>query len=456
MTTDPLAPAANAVEIAAAVAAGEVSAGAVVGAALARIAGEGARINAFTEVTSEQAVSDGDTRPLAGVPFAVKNLFDVEGLVTLAGSRVLADRPPAGADAAAVAALRSAGAILTGTTNMDEFAFGFTTENHHYGTTRNPHDLSRIAGGSSGGSAAAVAAGLVPVSLGTDTNGSVRVPASFCGVFGLKPTYGRLSRRGVQLFSTSLDHVGPFARSVADLCLVYNTLQGRDPEDPKQSPANPEPVALDTVPAADSLRIAVLGGHFRDYASETARQAVAMAADALGAKAEVVAPLAAAARAASAIITYAEAGDLHIDWVRHHRRRLDPLIRDRLTAAALTPAAWYVRAQRVRTAWRQQLQDLFRDHDVLLAPATPDVAHAIGSETIELNGETLPARAAVGLLTQPLTLAGLPIAVAPVWPGGPLPIGVQIIAPPWREDLVLGVAAQLEKAGVARAPVAKP
>jgi AtzE family amidohydrolase len=390
------------------------------------------------------------------VPFSVKNLFDVEGLVTLAGSRVLADRPPAGADAAAVAALRGAGAVLTGTTNMDEFAFGFTTENHHYGPARNPHDVTRIAGGSSGGSAAAVAAGLVPISLGTDTNGSVRVPASFCGVFGLKPTYGRLSRRGVQLFSTSLDHVGPFARSVADLSLVYNALQGRDPEDPKQSPANPEPVALDTTPATDDLRIAVLGGHFRDHASQTARAAVAMAADALGAQTEVVAPLAAAARAAAAIITYAEAGDLHIDWVRHHRSRLDPLIRDRLTAAALTPAAWYVRAQRVRTAWRQQLQDLFRDCDVLLAPATPDVAHAIGTETIELNGETLPARAAVGLLTQPLTLAGLPIAVAPVWPGGPLPIGVQIIAPPWREDLVLGVAAQLEQAGVARAPVANP
>ena len=131
------------------------------------------------------------------------------------------------------------------------------------------------------------------------------------------------------------------------------------------------------------------------------------------------------------------------------------MIRDRLTAAALTPAAWYIRAQRVRTAWRHQLQALFRDHDVLLAPATPDVAQAIGTETTVVNGETLPARAAVGLLTQPLTLAGLPIAVVPVWPGGALPIGVQIIAPPWREDLVLAVAAQLEKAGVARAPVAK-
>jgi len=153
--------------------------------------------------------------PLAGVPYAVKNLFDVQGLTTLAGSRINRDRPPAKQDAVLVARMRAAGAVLLGALNMDEYAYGFTTENTHYGPTRNPHDPSRTAGGSSGGSAAAVAAGLVPIALGSDTNGSIRVPSSLCGIFGLKPTYGRLSRSGTYPFVASLDHLGPFARSAA-------------------------------------------------------------------------------------------------------------------------------------------------------------------------------------------------------------------------------------------------
>ena len=161
-----------------------------------------------------------DPGPLAGVPFAVKNLFDVAGVTTLAGSRINRERPPAERDAAAVAALRRAGAVLVGCLNMDEYAFGFTTENAHYGPTHNPHDPTRIAGGSSGGSAAAVAAGLVPLSLGSDTNGSIRVPASLCGVFGLQPTYGRVSRAGVVLFAGSLARAtgssAPSARGPSD------------------------------------------------------------------------------------------------------------------------------------------------------------------------------------------------------------------------------------------------
>jgi aspartyl-tRNA(Asn)/glutamyl-tRNA(Gln) amidotransferase subunit A len=167
--------------------------------------------------------------PLAGVPYAVKNLFDVAGHTTLAGAELFSQRPAAAADSWAVRQLRSAGGLLTGMVNMDAYAYGFTTENSHYGATRNPHDLARIAGGSSGGSAAAVAAGLVHFSLGTDTNGSIRVPASLCGIFGLKPTFGRLSRSGSHPFVASLDHIGPFARRVSDLASVYDALQGRDP-----------------------------------------------------------------------------------------------------------------------------------------------------------------------------------------------------------------------------------
>src|SRR5512138_63716 len=194
--------------IADAVRAGNVRAHDVVSNALDRIAQRNAALNAFTHVLQEQALADAeaidrrvasaqDPGPLAGVPFAAKNLFDIAGITTLAGSKIHANRPAAARDATAVARLRAAGAILVGALNMDEYAYGFTTENTHYGATRNPHDLSRIAGGSSGGSAAAVAGGLVPLALGTDTNGSIRVPAALCGVFALKPTFGRVSRAGV-------------------------------------------------------------------------------------------------------------------------------------------------------------------------------------------------------------------------------------------------------------------
>ena len=232
----------------------KTSAGDVVTAALGRIAARNPAINAFTRVLGDEALGAAkrideavamgrDPGPLAGVPFAVKNLFDVAGVVTLAGSKIHADRPPAARDATAVARLRAAGAVLVGALNMDEYAYGFTTENSHYGPTRNPRDLTRVAGGSSGGSAAAVAAGMVPLTLGSDTNGSIRVPAALCGVFGLKPTYGRLSRTGAVLFASSFDHIGPFARSTRDLALAFDVLQGPDATDPVCSARPAEPCA---------------------------------------------------------------------------------------------------------------------------------------------------------------------------------------------------------------------
>src|SRR5208283_1501965 len=182
--------------------------------------------------------------PLAGAPFAVKNLYDIEGLPTRAGSKINRDRAPAGADATLVARLEAAGGVLVGALNMGEYAYDFTGQNAHYGPSRNPHDLGHMTGGSSGGSAAAVAGGLVPIALGSDTNGSIRVPSSFCGVFGLKPTYGRLSRAGAFPFVSSLDHLGPFARSVADLALTYDAMLGRDPTDPAQADVAPMPSTI--------------------------------------------------------------------------------------------------------------------------------------------------------------------------------------------------------------------
>jgi AtzE family amidohydrolase len=283
---------AGAREIAAAVRAGEISAVAVTEAALARITARNPALNCFTAVTAERALANAravdarraggiDPGPLAGVPFAVKNLFDLQGVVTLAGSRIDAERPPAAADARIVQLLIAAGAVPVGALNMDEYAYGFTTENTHYGPTRNPHDLTRIAGGSSGGSAAAVAGGLVPLSLGSDTNGSIRVPASLCGIVGLKPTYGRLSRSGARLFAASLDHVGPFARSVADLAAAYDIMQGPDPDDPACATRPSEPATPEIGRGAEGLRIATLGGHFA--ATGRAAAVVADAARALGA-----------------------------------------------------------------------------------------------------------------------------------------------------------------------------
>lgn len=444
---------ATAAEIAEAVASGDVTATEVVEAAHARILTAQPLLNAFTNIIPERAravAADIDRRiaageevgPLAGVPFAVKDLYDLEGEVTPAGSQVLRDRGPAAADADAVARLVSAGAVPLGALSMDEFAFGFTTENTHYGPARNPHDPTRTPGGSSGGSAAAVAGGLVPITLGTDTNGSIRVPASLCGVFGLKPTYGAIGRRGMQLFSDSLDHVGAFARSVADLRTIFAALA----DSPLTGPGLPP-----------TPRVGVLGGWFADNADSVASAAVSEVASALDSKGTVELDLAEAAHAAASVITYAEAGELHLDRIRSERHRFDPVVRHRLVAAALLPADWYVRAQRVRAVWIRQLVAQFEHYDLLVAPATPFVAPVIGTETVVVNGRELPARPAVGWLTQPLTPTGVPIGVAPVWPeGGDLPIGVQILAPHHHEAWVLDALQRLESAGVASSPVAAP
>ncbi|MDU6835101.1 MAG: amidase family protein, partial [Bradyrhizobium sp.] len=223
--------------IAAAVATRKLSAKEATEAALSRIAARDGVLNAFTDVTAERArakaaeidaaiAAGKSVGPLAGVPFAVKNLFDVEGLPTRAGSKINRDRAPAARDATLIARMEAAGAVLVGALNMGEYAYDFTGENVHDGPSRNPHDPTRMSGGSSGGSGSAVGGGLVPIALGSDTNGSIRVPSSFCGIFGLKPTYGRLSRARSFPFVMSLDHLGPFARSVEDLALAYDAMQG--------------------------------------------------------------------------------------------------------------------------------------------------------------------------------------------------------------------------------------
>ncbi|MCP2517095.1 AtzE family amidohydrolase [Achromobacter mucicolens] len=452
-------------DIARQVRSGERSAVAVLDATLARVRERDPRYNCFTALTESRARQEalaidarrarGDTLPpLAGVPYAVKNLFDVADEVTLAGGRVNASNAPASRDAMLVARMREAGAVLIGALNMDEHAYGFTTENTHYGACRNPHDTARIAGGSSGGSAAAVAGGLVPLTLGSDTNGSIRVPASLCGVFGLKPTFGRLPRTGSFPFVGSLDHLGPFAASVSDLAAAYDALQGPDEADVAcaQRPATPALPALSE--GAGALRVGVLGGYFSEWAGPQARRAVEIAARALGATDEVDFAAAAQARAAAFVITAAEGGALHRRRLVTHYDYYEPHSRDRLVAGSLVPAAWVQQAQRVRHRAYLEALALFEHYDVLIAPATPVSATPIGADWLTLAGKQLPARASMGLLTQPISAIGLPVCTAPTWPeldeDGHLPLGVQLIAAPWREIDCLRAAHALEQAGAAR------
>ena len=453
-------------DIADAVAARRLTACEVVDAALARITAINPLVGAFTTVTADRArakaaaVDDAiragrAAGPLAGVPFGVKNLFDLQGIATVAGSKINRDDPPAGRDATLIERLEAAGAICVGALNMGEYAYDFTGENVHDGPSRNPHDLSRMSGGSSGGSGSAVAAGLVPLALGSDTNGSIRVPASLCGLFGLKPTYGRLSRARTFPFVASLDHLGPLARSVRDLALSYDVMQGPDDADPALAERPPEPTLPGLVQGIGGLRIAVASGYFEGSGEPEAFEAVRRCSEALGTTRRVDLPESHRARAAAYLITTSEGAALHLDRLRERAADFDPATRDRLLAGAMVPAAWVAQAQKFRRWYRDAVARVFTDVDILLAPATPCRAPAIGQSTMSVGGRTLPVRANLGLYTQPISFIGLPVAAVPVWTEGePLPVGVQVIGAPWREDLVLRVAGYLENTGVARAPVA--
>jgi len=451
--------------IAAAVRAGKIAARAVAEAALAHIAAKDCVVNAFTDVTRERALAEADAvdaaraagrdpGPLAGVPYAVKNLVDIAGLPTRAGSRINRERPSAVRDGAVVLRMKAAGAVLLGALNMGEYAYDFTGENAHDGPSRNPRDPGRMSGGSSGGSGAAVAAGFVPLAVGSDTNGSIRVPSSLCGIFGLKPTFGRVSRAGSFPFVASLDHLGPLARSVRDLAIAYDAMQGHDSADPVSANRHAEPAAPAIEQGATGLRIAVAAGYFERGGAPEAHQAVEVAAASLGVSRRIAIPEAHRARAAAYVITASEGGALHRERLAARAADFDPATRDRFIAGALIPAAWYVQAQRFRRWYRARVLELFREVHVLLAPATPVTAPALGQAVMTLGGTEIPVRANLGLFTQPISFIGLPAAVAPLPRPGGLPIGIQIIAAPWCEADALRVAYELERRGVARAPAA--
>jgi aspartyl-tRNA(Asn)/glutamyl-tRNA(Gln) amidotransferase subunit A len=384
------------------------------------------RARAEADAVDAMVAAGRDPGPLAGVLYGVKDLFDLAGLPTTAGSTIYVDAAPATSDAEAVARLKAAGAICLATLNMDEFAYGFATINAAYGTTRNPHDPSRLAGGSSGGSAAVVAAGLLAFALGSDTNGSIRVPASLCGLYGLKPTHEGLPLGGVFPFAESFDDIGPFTRSVEDMALVWQVLAGREPA------------------SRSAFRIARLGGRFRENAQGEQLAAI----DAIAPDAPLIElPEIARARSAAFIITAHEGGMLHREALAENAMGFDPQVRDRLLAGALLPYALYEEAQAFRAEYRARIAALVADYDVLLAPATPTFAPPIADPRILIDGALSPARADLGIHTQPITFTALPSLAVPLYRPGMLPIGLQLIGGPGREPDLFAFAAMLEANG---------
>jgi AtzE family amidohydrolase len=438
---------ATAVAIAAAVKDG-MPARAVIDAALARIEARNTGLNAFTAIALERArrratqLDEARARgvapgPLAGVPFGVKAMIDIAGLPTTAGSALYRDAPPARRDAEVVRRLEAQGAICVGALNMDEFGMGGTTENATFGTTRNPHDPTRTPGGSSGGCAAAVAAGLVPLAIGSDALGSVRLPASLCGIFGLRPTRGDIDATGVLGSGGTISTLGPLARSAADIGLAHAVMADRY-----------------DAPPAQALRVAAAGGYFGERLDADAREAVARALHALGATRVVEFPQAKRARAASTLINASESATGKLGLLRTRLAQFDPATRTRFLAHALLPAQWYLQAQRFRRWHNEALRRLFADVDVLVMPATPCVAPRIGTATLDIAGVEAPTGPMLGWFTQPLAGTDCPALTVPVARPGRLPMGVQLFAPPRREAWLVHLAARLESAGVASSPVA--
>jgi len=452
---DPLGGEATASEIAAAVRNGVVSAHEVVDAALARIERMNRAINAFTAVASvralEQAARIDAMRhagepigELAGVPFGVKAMIDVAGLTTTGGSALYRDAPAAQQDAAAVQKLEAAGGVCVGALNMDEFGMGGTTENACFGATRNPHDLARTPGGSSGGSAAAVAAGMVPLAIGSDGLGSIRLPASLCGVFGLRPTRGVINDAGVLGAGGTLATLGPLARSSDDVALCFRVIAKR-----RVTPTIP-------TPADAPIRIATVRGYFAEALDDDARDALQKAVDALDITRVVDYPQPRRARAAATLVNAAESATGKLDALRTRSDRFDPATRDRFLAHALLPAQWYLAAQRYRGWHTAQVLRMFDDVDVIVVPATPCVAPLIGTRSLRVGEAELPTGPALGWFTQPIAGTDCPALTVPIHRRGRLPIGLQLMARHDREDLLFRVAGRLEEVGLAAAPVAVP
>jgi aspartyl-tRNA(Asn)/glutamyl-tRNA(Gln) amidotransferase subunit A len=388
-----------------------------------------------------------DRGPFHGVPIAYKDLFYTRGIRTTGGSLLFKDFVPE-YDATAVDKLRVAGAISLGKLNQHELAYGTTSKNPHFGFVLNPRDPERIPGGSSGGSGAAIAAGFVPMTLGTDTGGSIRIPASYCGVVGLKPTYGRVSRHGVLPLAFSLDHVGPLGETVEDCALAMAAIAGPDRRDPTSSQA-PVPDFYETAPARlDGLRVGVPANFYFDCIAADVSASVYNAVEEmrrLGATvAEVRVPDMLELNAAHQIIQGAEASSIYVSQRDGSQIGLD--VWRLLEQGRLISGPDYVNAQRLRTVYRQRFDALWQSIDILATPTTPIVAPRLEQDEVETNGYRESSRMAATRLVRAVNLIGEPALSMPCGRSGDgLPVGLQLIGKPFSEATLLGIGQTLER-----------
>ncbi|NOY99281.1 MAG: amidase [Chloroflexi bacterium] len=405
-------------------------------------------LNAFITLAADPAVEQAkragatlvktppeELPPLFGIPFAAKDLYDTANLRTTGGAQFLADNVPS-ADAAVIARLRAAGMILLGKTNTHEIALGVTTVNPHYGATHNPWDLARIPGGSSGGSAAALAARMCPAALGTDTGGSIRIPSALCGTVGLKATYGRVSLRGVLPLSWNLDHAGPMTRSVRDAALMLQVMAGYDPQDPASVNAPLGDYLTDIEGGVRGWRVALAEGDFIRAADAEVLAAVREAArifESLGANVETVETswLHAAAQA-NGLMTQADAAAFHHERLTAHPEAFGEDVRRRLRQGAAFSSTDYSLARRTQTEMRRRLEHFFADYDLLLLPSAAVTAPPIEGPDAVAQAKLLTR------FTAPFNLSGLPALSLPCgFDRRGLPIGLQIAAAPWQEAKIL-------------------
>ncbi|HTS66174.1 MAG TPA: amidase [Candidatus Acidoferrales bacterium] len=453
-------------EAAAELRARRVSAVELATAAIARIDRYNQQLCAFITVTAELAREQArqadrelaagvDRGPLHGIPIALKDLFYTRGVRTTAGSRVYANFIPEW-DATVVERLRAAGAVMLGKLNMHEMAYGITSANPHYGPVRNPWNTECSPGGSSGGSAVAAATRMVYVAMGSDTGGSIRIPAAFCGTVGLKPTYGRVSRHGAFPLGWSLDHMGPLTRSVRDAALVLNAIAGRDAKDPTSSR---HPV-VDYVPeeggSIRGLRIGFPENFYFDRLDPDVESAVRGAiarAESLGASVRPVRlPDVAALNAVARMVLLAEASAV-AQPVLGQRELFGADVLALFDQGCLVPATDYINAQRLRRKMRREFDRVWSEADCLMMPTTPNVAPKIGDTTVRLGGRDEDVRLATTRLVRGINALGYPALSMPCgMSGGGLPIGLQIVGPVFEEAAVLRVGAALEDGGVGIPP----
>ena len=441
-------------EAAAALRARKVSSAELTAASLARTGS----LNAFITVMEESARARArradeelarglDRGPLQGIPVAVKDVFCTQGVRTTCGSKVFADHVP-DHDAAVVEKLDAAGAVLIGKTNMHELAYGISSSNPHFGVVHNPRDVERIPGGSSGGSGAAVASEMVFMAMGSDTGGSIRIPASFCGTVGLKPTFGRVSRYGVMPLDFSLDHMGPLTRSVRDAAVTLEALAGFDPRD-ETSSREPVPGYVPPEdPRLGGLSIGLPENFYFDGLDPAVAAAVrrmAQTAESLGARvAGVRVPDIAELNTISRVILYAEASAL-LEPYLERREQFGADVLSLLDQGRLLPATDYVNAQRLRRIKQQEFRAVFKQVDCLLTPTTPTAAPRIGQTTLEIDGREEDVRLASTRLVRGINALGLPALSMPCGLDRQgLPLGMQIIGRPFEEALILRIAAALE------------